>query len=248
MALSMRIFLLVFLLPLSASAFMNIESIRQVAKEGTSGSVGAKLNGAGGNTEKLSSEFTTLTMVRSDLNEYLAAGKYRYGESQHVKDANDANLHLRYTRELKRWLGAETFAQAEFDEFKRLKRRDLAGADLRTRLSQEGANGLYLGTGLFYEHENFEGNIESEETVRVSLYLSYVRTFSDHISATLIGYYQPSLEGFGDTRAQIDSGLQMHLTDKLALTVEFDLQYDSQPAPGVKQTDTTYLTGLAYAY
>jgi putative salt-induced outer membrane protein YdiY len=244
----MRFAFLLLLFPSASFAFMNIESIRQVAKEGTSGSVGAKLNGASGNTEKLSTEFTTLTLVRSDLNEYLAAGKYRYGESRHVKDAHDGNLHLRYTRALKPWLGAESFGQSEFDEFKRLKRRDLAGAGLRTRLSQEGTSGLYLGTGLFYEHEIFEENIASEETFRANLYLSFVRTFSDHVSATLIGYYQPSFEGFGDTRALIDSGLQVHLTEKLALTLEFDLQYDSQPPAGVKQTDTSYLTGLAYAY
>lgn len=241
------IFTFLILCSTPAFAFMNIESIRQNAKQGTSGSVGAKVDGQSGNSNKLASEFTTLTMVRADLNEYLAAGKYRYGESRHVKDTHEGNAHLRYARGFSAWSAGESFYQIEFNEFKKLKRRDLIGGGLRTVLSRQDANVLYLGTGLFYEHEDFE-DVTDEQTVRGNLYLSFVRSFNSHVSGTLIAYYQPSLNGFGDTRAQVDSGLQVKLVERLALTVEFDLQHDSQPAPGVKQTDTSYMMGLAYAY
>jgi len=243
--------LFLFFLLTSASpafAFMNIESIRLANKEGTSGSLGLKLNGQSGNTEKLTSEFNTLTIERSDLNEYLLAGKYRYGESRRIKDTHDGNLHVRYTRYIVNWPAVETFAQTQFNEFKQLKRRDLLGVGLRTLLQRAEANSLYLGTGLFYEHEKFENRFPDEETVRANIYLSFVRTFNAQVSGSVIVYYQPSLEGFGDTRVQVDSGLQVNLAAKLALTLDYDIQYDSQPVPGVAKTDTIYLVGLAYAY
>lgn len=243
-------FVLILLAGLSwpAHAFMNIESIRQNSKEGTQGELGLKVNGQTGNSEKLTGEFSTLTLKRVERNEILGAGKYRYGESRKVKDAHEGNLHARYTRYLDDWKGIESFAQTEFDEFKMLKRRDLLGAGLRTVLSKNKANALYLGTGAFYEHEDFKDRIPSEETVRGNLYLSFVRTFSDHVSGTLISYYQPSIESFRDFRVQIDSSLHVRLADSLSLTIEYDLQHDSEPAPGVKPTDTTYMTGLAYKY
>ena len=244
----LRALLLNILIIPQAMAFMNIESIRQSAKEGTAGSVGLKVNGQTGNADKFAGEASSLTLHRSDANEYLLAGKYRYGESRHVKDTHEGNIHLRYTRQVNAWAAGEVFEQTEFDEFKNLKRRDLLGGGLRSRLEKKEANAVFLGTGLFYEHEDFTGNIESEETVRANIYLSFVRTFSDHVSGSIVAYYQPSFEGLNDTRAQLDSALQVKLAERLALTVEYDLQYDSEPAPGVKQLNTTYLMGLAYAY
>ncbi len=239
---------LILVFSFEASAFMNIESIRQAAKPGTSGNLGLKVNGQTGNADKQAVEFSSLTMRRTDRNELLGAAKYRYGESRHRKDANEGNLHARYTRYLAAPYAIETFVQSEFDEFRRLERRDLAGAGLRTLLDKGEKNSLYLGTGVFYEHEIFKDGVLSQQTVRGNLYLSFVRSFSEHISGTLIAYYQPSFESQADFRIQVDSGLQVKLVGALSLTIEYDLQHDSEPAPGVKPTDSSYMTGLAYSY
>lgn len=242
------VLLMCLLFGLETQAFMNIESIRQNAKEGNSGALGLKLNGSSGNSDRVLSEFSTLNLWRNELNEYLVAAKYRYGESQHVKDAHDANLHLRYTHYFDEAPALESFIQTEFDEFRKLSRRDLVGLGARTLLERQDQNAFYLGTGLFYERQYFTENIPDEQTLRANLYLSYVRALTESISANVIAYYQPSVQSLADTRAQLDTSLEIALGQKLGLSIEYDLVYDSRPAPDVKKLDSKYLVGLAYKF
>ncbi|MGE0525525.1 MAG: DUF481 domain-containing protein, partial [Bdellovibrionales bacterium] len=211
-----------------AFAFLNVESIRMAAeaKEGVTGSLGLKVDGQSGNSEKFASELTTLNLYRRSHSEYLAAGKYRYGESFSRKDAHEGHAHLRYTHDLPSIPPAwESFVQTEFNEFKRLKRRDVYGTGLRFRLSAAGEKDrFFLGTGAFYEEERFTSKAETQDqsTFRGNLYVSYVRALTETVSASVIAYYQPSLTAFSNTRAQLDSGLQVTLSKRLSLILEYD--------------------------
>lgn len=244
------LFVILFLLGISrpAQAFMNIEQLRQTAAQGTSGAVGLKLMGQTGNSEKIVSEASTLTLQRNGRDEYLVAGLYRYGESRRTKDTHLGNVHLRYTHSFPRWPAVETFGQMEFDQFKRLARRDLLGTGLRFAIAQREGSSAFGGFGFFWEQEHFQNAIPSERTVRANLYLSFVRTLNERVSANATIYYQPSVEGFGDTRLQVDSALRVSLAQHLALNLEWDLQSDSKPAPDVRKVDTSYLVGLSYQY
>ncbi|RZA00405.1 MAG: DUF481 domain-containing protein, partial [Proteobacteria bacterium] len=44
------------------------------------------------------------------------------------------------------------------------------------------------------------------------------------------------------------TGLQVKVAEYLALSLEWDLQADTRPPPGVQKVDTTYLAGLNFTY
>lgn len=246
------IIILVLLLALffqpSAQAFMNIEQLRQGAKPGTTGLVGAKINGQTGNAKKLLAELSTLTLQRNGASEYLLAGLYRYGQSRSVRDTYLGNVHLRYTRYFDHWPAAEFFAQTEFDQFKRIARRDILGTGLRERLGGGEKDAVFLGGGFFWENEHFQDGLARQRVLRGNLYVSFVRSFTETISGNLVLYYQPSFRTVADARVQVDSSLQIALARSLALAIDWDMQADTRPPPGVQKVDTTYLLGLNYIY
>lgn len=227
---------------------MNIEQIRQSSRAGTSGAVGLKVNGQTGNSKKLLAEVSTLTLQRNGRSEYLVAGLYRYGQSRDVKDTHLGNVHLRYTRELEGFPAAEVFAQTEFDQFKRLARRDLLGIGLRQLLERREGNSMYAGAGVFRENERFSDNLIGQQAFRGNVYLSFVRSFNELVSGSATFYYQPNLARLRDMRMQLDTGLQVKFARYMALALEWDLQADTRPPPGVKKVDTTYLVGLNITY
>lgn len=51
-----------------------------------------------------------------------------------------------------------------------------------------------------------------------------------------------------DLRLENDLGLDVALTDGLALTLRFLWQYDNQPVPGAKRVDTRYVAGITYRF
>ncbi|RZA04372.1 MAG: DUF481 domain-containing protein, partial [Proteobacteria bacterium] len=226
-----------------ALAFMNIEQIRQSTKQGTAGAVGFKVNGQTGNSKKLLGEISTLTLQRNGKSEYLLAGLYRYGQSRDVKDTHLGNAHLRYTYAFAQNSSAETFLQSEFDQFKRLLRRDLLGLGIRQMIDREEGNSLFMGAGFFHERERFTDNLKGQSAFRGNLYISFVRSFSERISGSATAYYQPNLARLTDLRLQLDTGLQVKVAEYLALSLEWDLQADTRPPPGVQKVDTTYLAG-----
>jgi putative salt-induced outer membrane protein YdiY len=232
-----------------AFAFMNIEQIRQSKKEGTAGAVGLKVNGQTGNSKKLLSEATTLTVQRNGKSEYLLAGLYRYGSSRNVKDTHQGNAHFRFTQDFGNSPSAEAFLQTEFDQFKRLARRDLIGVGARQLVERAEGNSLFVGGGIFHENERFSGGgVPNQNAFRINMYIAFVRAFSKTVSGSATIYYQPKLSVPSDMRAQIDSALQVKLAEYLALSLEWDLQADTRPPPGVQTVDTTYLVGLNFTY
>lgn len=240
--------LVLFLAPCIAHAFINIEELRLQKDQGGSGSVNLKMEGRSGNTQKLAGEVASLNMIRNEQREYILVGKYRYGESRNTKDEHEGNLHARYTKHFTGRPSLETFVQTEFNEFRSLKRRDLLGGGARFAIHNTPELSLACGTGAFYENELFKAAPWREDTVRANFYVSYVRKTGPKSTASAIAYYQPSLEHLNDRRLQADLGFSSAITDKLALILDGNVVYDSDPPAGVKPTDTTYMAGFTWNY
>lgn len=244
-----RILLLLLSLNCSpALGFINIEEIRLQKDQGISGSTNLQLSGQSGNTQKVVSDFTTLNLLREEEWEYILLGKYRYGESNHVKDTHEGHLHGRVTLVGENLLSHEGFVQTEFSQFKQLKRRDIVGGGERLKLYRDNNFSSHFGAGAFYEHELFTKAPWSEETVRGNFYLSTAYKVEKGPTFSLTAYYQPSIKEMLDYRVQLDAGLTVPMIRKINLILDFNLQKDSRPAEGVKSTDVTYLTGFSWTY
>lgn len=246
----MRILAIIFpflFVTLPSIAFINIESVRQIPGEGFAGSSGFQFNGQDGNTQKFSSRASTLGVYRLPEDELLFLGEYRYGTSDNEIDTNRGQAHLRSTFQYHKSTAYEVFIQSEFDEFKDLNARHLAGANVRFRLLNDDRHIFYLGTGAFYEIEDFS-LVEDQEGFRGNIYVSYSYKITELVSAAATTYYQPKLEDLEEYRVRFQSGLDIFVSKTLVFDVDFNLVHDTDLPEDVKPTDTDYLVGFTVKY
>lgn len=237
-----------FIFSLHTYAFINVESIRQIKGKGFIGSSALQTAGQMGNTEKITSQLTTIGAWRLDANEWLYSGNYKYGSSSKVKDTHLGIAHLRHTWGYLNPLAFEMFVQSEFNQFKELNSRHFIGGNLRWRLKQTETLNLFFGSGLFYELEDFYQFDRDEKKVRANLYLSYVQNMNKQVSSFATVYYQPVVNDFHNHRVRLQSGIDIKLNSLLSFGLSFNINHDAQVPQGVKQTDMDYLVGLGIKY
>lgn len=241
--------ILLFILTFSEGslAFINIESIRQISGEGFVGRTGLQITGQDGNTNKFTSQLTLLTAYRSDNNEWIFTGDYKYGESFYRKDTNLGSAHIRHTWGYTNPLAYETFVQSGFNEFQELNSRNYFGGNLRFSLSEDGQSRFYLGTGAFYEIEDFS-SAEDREGIRGNFYLSYLKKLNELITGSGIIYYQPLFKNAEQLRVRAQLGVDIVLTKSLILDIDLNVAHNTGLPPGVKETDIDYLLGVSLKF
>lgn len=230
-----------------ASAFLNIEDVRQNNKDPVAGSLNIDLALQKGNAEKSRAGVQTLNAFNDEENEYLVIGNYKYGESRGTKDQNEGSAHVRYARWFFPYLAGETFIQRSINEFQNLFYRQLYGAGMRYAVFKEENSALYTGAGAFYEDEKLRTGIRNRDT-RGNFYVSYLNEISETAMFSLVTYYQPNADDLQDFRLNVTTGLSSAITEKWTMNLSIDLMYDSRPPDGVSTQDTAYTAGLAYKY
>lgn len=236
-----------FAISLKCFAFINIESLRQEQKPGLSGSSALQLSGQSGNTEKFTGSASNLLLNLYERDEILFLANYVYGSSSHVQDTNNGQVHLRYTFMVKERHAIEVFTQAEFDQFKSLNSRTLAGADLRERLLKNEAISLFLGVGAFFEIEDYSAGIH-RENMRGSNYLTVAYHIGERFDVSSTFYYQPLLKAFSDFRTRLQADLDYQVGKQTSLNLTYVTSHDSWVPPGRQKSDVAYLTGLKIKY
>jgi hypothetical protein len=94
-----------------------------------------------------------------------------------------------------------------------------------------------------YEAEELTGGAESE-TGRFSAFLDYRRDMKEYLHFAIVGWYQPEITDFADTRASTIADLDVDLAGPLALVVSGAWQYDSRPPEGVEEVDWSLRSGV----
>jgi len=246
---------ILFLL-LPATLLMAIVSIkpREVGEHpGFSGEISASLETKRGNTEK--DNYSGAVNMQYDdnvSNLVWAMVNGAYGEASGIRDTNNVYAHLRYIHKLSgSAFASELFAQAEMDEFKAIKDRDLGGGGVRIRLADTSGlwGGLFAGAGLFLEYINYTTTLDPDEhNVRVSTYLTYANRFSPSAQLEAVAYYQPKIDNWEDYIFSSSLGLEVHIYLQLYLELQLSFEHDSAPAVGVRPDDFSQVTLLKYKF
>ena len=233
----------------SAHAFINTETIRkQNAGDGLFGNTSGKVTGQSGNTDKLTTNFTTLNIDRGPRDELMFIGTYNYGNSAHIKDTNNAQGMLRYTFFDRQPMAYEVFTQTEYDEFKDLKARNLLGANVRERLISTVETSVYGGVGGFVESEDYSP-YGTRKGVRANLYTAFAEKIDERLTGSATVYYQPLFSTPSDYRIRLQADLDVNLTKRLLLNLEYTLNFDSWvPVATVQKADQSYLVGMTVKY
>jgi hypothetical protein len=189
----------------------------------------------------------------------LAYGSAALGRAQGEQVANDGYVHLRYTRMQWLRLGGEVFGQAQYDKFRLLSRRLVAGAGARVVFVNTNVFVGWFGTGHMEEFER--RNIAPEnrppmgpDAVNVvnhrwANYATLLVTLRPGLlSLVNTVYAQPRWDAFSDIQVLAESHLQIAIQEHLLITSDLSIRYDSRPPRTVEPLDVRVGNGITATF
>ncbi len=245
------------LLATKASAQINIETVTgRIAEPGFGAGARSAVAYSAGNVDffDLRGELTTFFATpHADAPEddalfwfrdrVLVYGSAGYRSSNGEPNAKEGYGHLRYTR--MQWLsfGGEVYGQAQFDEFRLLRRRLVAGVGARSVVVNHKHVTLWLGAGPMYESERRNIPAGAPDPIymtnyRLNSYATLLLTFvPDLVTLVSTTYAQPRFDDFKDLQLLNETRLQVEITDRLLISSDLNYRLDSQPPVGVERRD-----------
>ena len=242
------------LLPGGLDAQVNVERLRvDDPPLGVSGSLTGNLSIQTGNTDFVQVGLNGRIYDVTEAVTTLMVGNGGIGFLGGNRFASSGLFHYRRTFALTEWLSPEWYGQANYDRSQKLTFRLVGGGGVRAPVAEGSLGRLAAGTALMLEHERLElpdtaVHAHRTTTVRSSTFLTFRVVPSDQLVITSTTYLQPQVSDPGDLRMLENFALATPVSDRLSLTVSFDLRYDSRPPDGIAGLDTRLRTGLTLIY
>jgi len=150
-----------------------------------------------------------------------------------------------------RW---EAFAQHEYDAFRRLSVRAVAGTGPALQILNEPRVGLLAGAAYLLEAEQLDtraGRIDAGLRTlasRASIYVTGTEQLGTSASIAHTVYVQPRLDDLGDLRVLGELSVTTKLSKRIALTDGFSAAYDRTPPDGVRRYDTALKVAVVVTF
>ncbi len=215
-------------------------------EQGWSGGVETRFSLTGGNTELVSLSAGGSVQFQSGANRWRLLGDASRETSQGERVEEETVAHLRYNRQLLPWVSTLTFVQHQRNPFQRLKTRFLAGAGARFDVVRASRIHAALGASHMVEVERIEDASGTDTDQRLSVFAILEGKLSEPVVVEVTSFVQPLWSDFSDMRAILAASLRVTLVGSLAMTLNYDLQHDTEPPAGVEDTDWKLRAGLAY--
>jgi putative salt-induced outer membrane protein YdiY len=232
--------------PLPLDTIVAINPPRNPDKTVLSGHLSAGGNLSRGNTSSTSLHFAGEVITRNPQQQITLGGEVNEAEQDGVNTASNWRVGLKYDHFLSttRYLYVNTgFAR---DKRADLDLRSTLGAGGGTYLIDNGPHKLSVEGGLSLVYENY-GNAADENFPSARLAARYDRALLNdrlvlfHTSEILL-----NLDNTEDLLYLARTGVRLPVSQKLSLTLQANLDYDTLPAAGKESTDTAVIMGVDY--
>ena len=205
-------------------------------------------NVVSGNSNTQALNATVSYTLRRDRHRLQMDGKTNRGEANGELTAQNGAASVRYDYLLTRQVFLSGQQLLENDRFQNLGLRGTTTAALGYDFYDRKTSTLSVGAGPGFVYENFT---TSPATVTPSA-MWFVRWYQEFRGGdvTLFHHHQgfQDLAQDGGFRLNADQGIRVKVYGDLALNFEYDLRFNTKPAPGRKTVDTTAIFGLSYAF
>jgi len=216
------------------------------------GRVGTKLEWRTGNNPLFDIGGAGSIVVRRGHLLGLALARGEYGTSGGLTLTKKSFEHVRARIELDdRWRW-EVFAQHEYDQFRRLSLRALAGTGPAFQLVHTKVIDVLAGASYLYEYERLDtrpGTTDAGLRTTAHRGSGYVTGHEDIGGGAAIietVYVQPRLDDPADIRLLGELSLRSKLSSRIALENSFNIAYDRTPPDGIRRTDTQLQVAIAF--
>ena len=164
---------------------------------------------------------------------------------------NKGFAHLRITKDLFTNYKMEVFTQYEFNEFLLLNDRYLLGTGLRIGLQKSELSSTYIGIGLMVEKEIYNYNIDAEDDkilIRSTNYIKNNIILNSNIDWSNTAYFQIASADLNDYRILYDGGLDFHVNESFAFTIELNYRYDNDPQGNLGNSYIQVSNGVSFNF
>jgi hypothetical protein len=224
-------------------------------RDGLTGQIELKIDWREGNNPFFDIGGTGSLLYRRGRLLGLALVRGEYGNARDgLAIARKAFEHLRSRVTIDcRWRW-EAFVQHEYDAFRRLSVRAIAGTGPALQLVNEPRVALLAGAAILIESERLDtraGTIDAGLRTlasRASVYLTGTETLGAGVSIVQTIYVQPRLDEPSDVRLLGELSLTTKLSKRIALTDGFTVAYDRTPPDGIRRYDTQLKLGLLVTF
>ncbi len=237
----------------STRAQVNVEPVRnRLNGTGRTLDVKANLTGKTGNTEQLAFGAAALLGLRDERNLFYISSTADYSRLNHETNVASAFAHARYNRKFLEWLWGELFAQMESDRFRRVALRTLLGAGPRFILTETPELAVYYGASYMLEVTERTTAVTADRREQIAHRFNNYATLNVHphprIGLSETVYYQPRFDRWSDYWLLSVFSARFEVTQTLSTQIDFTAHRESSVPPGVKRTDTTVVSSLAFTW
>lgn len=222
--------------------------------DGVTGQVELKINWREGNSPLFDIGGAGSVLLRRGRVLGLVLARGEYGTSRGLTLTKKSFEHARTRIELDcRWRW-EVFAQHEYDQFRRLSLRALAGTGPALQIIHGTPIAVLTGAAYLYEYERLDtrpGTLDAGDHTtahRASLYVTGRENLGSGVVIVETAYAQPRLDRPGDIRVLGELSVQSQLSSRIALKNSFNVAYDRTPPDGVKRYDTQLEVAVLVAF
>ena len=175
----------------------------------------------------------------------------RYGQSEGEVVARNYFGNFNFSPYKEARLSPSFALKAERDPFKRLDVRFVGSAGAKvTPYRADGGNGemsLFLMTS--YEFQNLQTTPEDEadeftHVPRWTMEMRGTQKLNSSVTAHVQSSYEPSWGELANYLLRSQTGMKVLLTERLALSVEYQFNRTNQPPEGVAPDDRLFKTGI----
>jgi hypothetical protein len=217
--------------------------------DGLTVELGGSVDYKTGNVDLLLARGSLLGLYRSGDHRIISSSMGEVGIKDDTEFLERVFTHLRWQCSVNEWLTWETYGQVASDEYKSLALRALAGTGGRVELLTGPAVSAAVGLAYMFEHEETigEGGTEgvTSDNHRASFYVTGKFAVSPLLSLGNTTYYQPRVDAFlDDFRVASETTFNVMLTKKLALSLGWNIGYDSEPPAGAESLDSATRVAL----
>lgn len=241
----------------AAAQIVNVQSAlaKPPERDGVTAQLELKLDWREGNNSFFDIGGAGTVLVRRGRLLGLALARGEYGNAGGgVAIARKSFEHLRARVTLDRRWRWEAFGQHEYDAFRRLAVRAVAGTGPALQIVDEPHVAILAGAAYMLELERLDhrdGAADAgDQSVasRASLYLTGAEKLGSGVAIVQTVYAQPRLGDPGDIRILGELSVTTKLSKRIALTDGFVVAYDRTPPDGIRRYDTQLKVGLLVTF
>lgn len=211
---------------------------------GFTGAMSLQATATSGNTETTSLGLGTNFGYYDGMNGYELQLSYQYNEDEGGVSEDSLLYELEYTRDLGAAYYAFAKLQGTVDSFPTETSDNFLGAGLGYRVYNTRDIQWDVQAGVGYRVADLTGVDDLDEGA-LSLSSSYYNRINEAVAITMDTDIIGSESG---TRVFNDLGLNVSMTETLALRTSLITEYDTDPAPGVEDTDNALGVSVVYNF